>query len=143
MSFVLCYAHVKVVRVGFDDPTYLLINGKSRTFPDNYTVTFFGFDINSVEIISKEMLDLFEPAEPLDSTIRKDNTPDEVMRTYVAKFRALQDNDFLIKDSVYIYWTSNPAIALWKGIYFSTSRCKLKNKSSFYSSGYTNILTML
>lgn len=108
--------------VTVDTKLYLIINGKSKLIPDNETVSFLGFKLDEIERISQSIFELFEPADPVDSMIRRDSSPDEALRIWAAKFKTLQDNNNLVKDSVYIYWTSNPALLYWKGRYLSTSR---------------------
>ena len=119
-----------VIRVAGDINSYLLHNGRSFLVPDNETVTFLGFELDSLEEISVKTFDLFEPAEPLESLIRKDNTADAAMHIYSTKFKILQDNNNLIKESVFIWWTSNPSISIWKGRYFASSRGNYEIKFS-------------
>ena len=113
---------LQVVRVEDNEALYLLINGKSRLIPDKETLIFLGFDVDKVDTISSHVFDRFRREKPIDSMRQRNTSPDEVMRTYSTKFRTIQDNDKLIKDSVRILETFNPALVFWKGKYFSTSR---------------------
>lgn len=124
MGEKVAHNDIKIAKIGDGNDLYLLINGKSRLIPDDETASFMGFSLNATESISQSTFQQFQLGDPVESMIRKDNSPDEALRVYVSKFRTLQDNNKLIKQSVFIFHTSNPALVYWKGRYFSTSRGK-------------------
>lgn len=82
-----------------NDTFFLLSRGVAKEIEDVDTISAFGFEANSVDNVTTEMLDQFVRGPPIPLIKKMDNSPDECMRVELLKIHALQNvvmDDFTI-----------------------------------------------
>ena len=118
----------RIVRV-FDDPYPYYISRLKyyKKVPDNATLNFFGFEFESLQLVSKSLLSSYREEEPIEPVVipdvqETDSSCTDYDNDSIEKFRLLQDNDQLLSNVHYLVPMCNPAVVYFQDKYLLAGR---------------------
>lgn len=118
----------RIVRV-FEDPYPYYISRLKyyKKIPDNATLNFFGFEYESLQLVSKSLLSAYREEEPVQPVVipdvkETDSSCTDYDNDSVEKFRLLQDNDQLLSNVHYLVPMCNPSVTYFQGKYLLAGR---------------------